>query len=234
MSGLWNRVKDFVGFSDPVDNLEDFAEIEGQDEYQALYQGQGQRSGHFSTPPVGLDEEDNSAELMGGGNGASWRERNWRSEGSRRRTGEWSEPGVSSRERRGRSDRPLNSTMNNVIGLPNVNQIVSEVVVMEPRSFDEMAQVIQNLRDRKTVIMNLTLMDPADAQRSVDFVAGGTYAIDGHQERIGENIFLFTPSCVAVSTPSSTPVQIPLHTSMQTPTPIWSSSFSEAQAVGQR
>jgi len=30
-------------------------------------------------------------------------------------------------------------------------------------------------------------------------VAGGTYAIDGHQERIGESIFLFAPSCVSVT-----------------------------------
>ncbi len=91
-----------------------------------------------------------------------------------------------------------------VIGLPGVQQSNGEVLVVEPRAFEEMAEVIQNLRDRKTVVMNLTLMDPADAQRSVDFVAGGTYAIDGHQERIGENIFLFTPNCVSVTTPTST------------------------------
>ena len=42
-------------------------------------------------------------------------------------------------------------------------------------------------------------MDPDQAQRAVDFVAGGTYAIDGHQERVGESIFLFTPSCVNVT-----------------------------------
>jgi cell division inhibitor SepF len=37
----------------------------------------------------------------------------------------------------------------------------------------------------------------------VDFVAGGTFAIDGHQERVGESIFLFAPSCVTVTTASS-------------------------------
>jgi len=120
----------------------------------------------------------------------------------------------------------------NVIGLPGVNPPTSEVVVMEPRSFDEMAQVIQYLRERKTVIMNLTLMDPAEAQRSVDFVAGGTYAIDGHQERIGENIFLFTPSTVTVSTPSSQTMQ-PLQRPLQSPTPLWSSGYEHLQAVGQ-
>ncbi|XHX75823.1 MAG: cell division protein SepF [Stenomitos frigidus ULC029] len=91
------------------------------------------------------------------------------------------------------------SPMGNVIGMPGVNG-VSEVVVMEPRSFEEMPQAIQALRERKSVVLNLTIMDPDQAQRAVDFVAGGTYAIDGHQERIGESIFLFTPSCVQVST----------------------------------
>jgi cell division inhibitor SepF len=49
----------------------------------------------------------------------------------------------------------------------------------------------------------MTLIRQEEAQRSVDFVAGGTYAIDGHYERIGDNIFLFTPNCVQVSTPTN-------------------------------
>jgi cell division inhibitor SepF len=92
--------------------------------------------------------------------------------------------------------------MNNVIGMPGAVNGLSEVAVIEPRSFEEMPQVIQALRERKSVVLNLTIMDPDQAQRAVDFVAGGTYAIDGHQERIGESIFLFTPSCVQVSTQS--------------------------------
>ncbi len=100
------------------------------------------------------------------------------------------------------SSQGIGSTMNNVIGLPGAANGISEVVVMEPRSFEEMPQAIQALRERKSVVLNLTIMDPDQAQRAVDFVAGGTYALDGHQERIGESIFLFTPSCVQVSTQS--------------------------------
>jgi cell division inhibitor SepF len=51
-------------------------------------------------------------------------------------------------------------------------------------------------------VLNLTMMEPDQAQRAVDFVAGGTYAMDGHQERVGESIFLFTPICVQVTTQS--------------------------------
>ena len=87
----------------------------------------------------------------------------------------------------------------NVIGMPGISSAAAEVNLMEPRSFDEMPRAIQALRERKTVILNLTMMEPDQAQRAVDFVAGGTFAIDGHQERVGESIFLFAPSCVTVT-----------------------------------
>ena len=91
----------------------------------------------------------------------------------------------------------------NVIGMPGISSSAAEVIVMEPRSFDEMPKAIQALRERKTIIINLTMMEPDQAQRAVDFVAGGTFAIDGHQERVGESIFLFAPSCVTVTTAST-------------------------------
>ncbi|EHC15081.1 cell division protein SepF [Fischerella thermalis CCMEE 5273] len=100
-------------------------------------------------------------------------------------------------------------TMNNVIGMPGAINGISEVLVLEPRTFEEMPQAIQALRERKSVVLNLTIMDPDQAQRAVDFVAGGTYALDGHQERIGESIFLFTPSCVQVSTQGGVLHEVP-------------------------
>ena len=112
----------------------------------------------------------------------------------------------------------------NVIGMPGVNNGLSEVVVCEPHSFEEMPQVIQSLRDRRSVVLNLNMMDPDEAQRAVDFVAGGTYAIDGHQERIGDSIFLFTPNCVQVTNQSGViqeaPVQ-PAAPRTATPAPAW-------------
>lgn len=109
-----------------------------------------------------------------------------------------------------------NASKNNVIGMPGTNNGVDEIVVIEPESFERMPEVIQVLRERKTVVLNLNMMEPDDAQRAVDFVAGGTYAIDGNQERIGESIFLFTPNCVQVSSRShSTPAMGTSQTSSQ-------------------
>ncbi|PSB21843.1 cell division protein SepF [filamentous cyanobacterium CCP1] len=140
--------------------------------------------------------------------------------------------------RRRLRDRPTLSTeslssssgvgaVNNVIGMPGAVNGMSEVVVMEPRTFEEMPQAIRALRERKSVVLNLTIMDPDQAQRAVDFVAGGTYAIDGHQERIGESIFLFTPNCVQVSTQqgATEPImqQPSVRTPRSTPAPAWTS-----------
>lgn len=215
---LWSRVKDFVGLTDPVDNLEEYPD-EGRDDFGRLYEG------HHSAA-VGPTEEEEIADSF--------------ARGRRQRAGETSDSSLNREESRGHRrshhrERGLGSNMgSNVIGLPSASQPTTEVVVIEPRSFDEMAQVVQHLRERKTVIMNLTLMDPADAQRSVDFVAGGTYAIDGHQERIGENIFLFTPSTVIVSTPSSySQIGQPLQRPLQNPVPLWGSGYDHLQAVGQ-
>ena len=126
------------------------------------------------------------------------------------------------------------SAMNNVIGMPGAVNGISEVAVIEPRSFEEMPQVIQALRERKSVVLNLTIMDPDQAQRAVDFVAGGTYAIDGHQERIGESIFLFTPSCVQVSTQSGVIHEVASPSMRDSrpaaPAPAWA---SEQEAIAQ-
>jgi len=97
------------------------------------------------------------------------------------------------------TNRKQEMKLNNVIGMPGLANGNSEVVVIEPHSFEEMPQVILALRDRKSVVLNLNVMNPEEAQRAVDFIAGGTYAMDGHQERVGESIFLFTPSSVKVS-----------------------------------
>ncbi|MEB3199878.1 MAG: cell division protein SepF [Synechococcaceae cyanobacterium] len=115
------------------------------------------------------------------------------------------------------ADDPFAGT--NVIGLPGISSSVAEVCLMEPRSFDEMPRAIQALRERKTVILNLTMMEPDQAQRAVDFVAGGTYAIDGHQERVGESIFLFAPSCVSVTTAGGEEAASPTVVSSRPSTP---------------
>lgn len=85
----------------------------------------------------------------------------------------------------------------NLVGLPGPNS--QEMVVLEPRSFDDALGIIENLRSRRAVILNLNGLTAEQSQRLVDFVSGACHALDGNQERIGDAIFLFAPSNVKIN-----------------------------------
>ncbi len=72
------------------------------------------------------------------------------------------------------------------------------VTVVEPRSFEEVQQIADFLKERRAVIVSLEQADRELSQRIIDFISGTTYALDGSIQRIGEAIFLCAPSHVAV------------------------------------
>ena len=122
--------------------------------------------------------------------------------------------------------QPPLTTNNNVVGMPNRKMAHTEMYLMEPRSFEEMPQAVTALRERRSIILNLSLMNADTAQRCVDFVAGAAFAIDGHQERLDEHIFLFTPSFVQISSYPTmappTPQRVPMPpTHLTPPAPAW-------------
>ena len=77
---------------------------------------------------------------------------------------------------------------------------VLEVCIITPKSFDDMPKILNQIAKRKSVIINLKLLSHEDSQRSIDFLSGGNFSMKGHQEKIEENIFFFTPSSINIST----------------------------------
>ncbi len=74
-----------------------------------------------------------------------------------------------------------------------------EVVVLSPGSFDDASEAVLAVQHLKTVVLHLDGLDPIEAQRIIDFVSGGVFAIDGQSERLGETVFLFAPSIVNIT-----------------------------------
>ena len=83
--------------------------------------------------------------------------------------------------------------------LPQPRAGAYEVVVIEPKAYNESITIAEALKERKTVILNLQLLDREQSQRIVDFLCGCTHALDGSQRKIGENVFIFTPSNINIS-----------------------------------
>ena len=73
-----------------------------------------------------------------------------------------------------------------------------KVVLVEPSSYDEVQSICDDLRSKKSVIINFEEMDKEVAKRMVDFISGAVYALDGTIQKISNGIVLVAPSNVDV------------------------------------
>ena len=97
------------------------------------------------------------------------------------------------------SDNPVENRKSKIRVLSKAKTGAYEVVVIEPKAYNESITIAEALKDRKTVILNLQLLDREQSMRIVDFLCGCTHALDGSQRKIGENVFIFTPSNINIS-----------------------------------
>ena len=74
-----------------------------------------------------------------------------------------------------------------------------EIAIHEPKVYEDSLNISTQLRAGSPVVINLKHLDPTEGTRLIDFVCGTAYAIDGHMIKIGESIFLFTPSNIVIS-----------------------------------
>lgn len=87
--------------------------------------------------------------------------------------------------------------MQNKTVTPNTNQF--KLVVIEPKSFDECPKLVDNLKAKKPVIINLEKVESDSARKIFDFLSGATYALNGNVQKVANNIFIFAPENVDVS-----------------------------------
>lgn len=73
------------------------------------------------------------------------------------------------------------------------------VVVIEPKAYDEAQEIIDNLKEGKPVVINFEDTDRELARRIIDFLSGGAYALDGTTEKISNYVFLFVPKGVEIT-----------------------------------
>ena len=79
-----------------------------------------------------------------------------------------------------------------------------KMLIIEPESFEEVQAIVDHLKNRRVVIINLEETEKSIARRIADFVGGAIYALDGSMQRINGSIFLFTPANIEVAMPLHT------------------------------
>ena len=81
---------------------------------------------------------------------------------------------------------------NNVVSLPTAAPM--KMVVYHPVSYEDTQNIIDNLKSRKPVIVNMEELEIDCAQRILDFMAGAIYALDGTIYKISRGIFVVAPT----------------------------------------
>ncbi len=74
----------------------------------------------------------------------------------------------------------------------------TKMVLFEPRGFGEIEEVGMRLKEGRAVVVNLHKMDRDYAQRTIDFLTGVTFALDGKNQKIGQNVILCSPAQIGV------------------------------------
>ncbi len=73
-----------------------------------------------------------------------------------------------------------------------------KIVVHEPLSYDEAPGILDDLKSRKTVIVNLEQLESNIKKQIFDFINGGLYAIEGNIQKVTKDIFIFAPNSVEI------------------------------------
>ncbi|MCI2062892.1 MAG: cell division protein SepF [Eubacteriaceae bacterium] len=74
-----------------------------------------------------------------------------------------------------------------------------KLVVIDPEGFEECPKLVDSLKARKPIIINLEKTDSDTAKKIFDFLSGATYALNGNVQKVANNIFVFAPDNVDIS-----------------------------------
>ena len=88
-----------------------------------------------------------------------------------------------------RSERAASSTGSN---LPISGGM--KMIVYHPVSYEDTQSIIDNLKNRKPVIVNMEELELDTAQRILDFLSGAVYALNGTMCKISRGIFVVAPN----------------------------------------
>ena len=77
-----------------------------------------------------------------------------------------------------------------VVAIPQ-QQVMMKIA--KPTNFDQVDEIIQQLKDKNAVVINLEYVSKDIARRIVDVLCGATNALDGHIEKVSNSIFVVAP-----------------------------------------
>ncbi|MDI3478320.1 MAG: cell division inhibitor SepF [Thermoanaerobacterium sp.] len=78
-----------------------------------------------------------------------------------------------------------------IVNIHTQSQI--KVIILKPENFEQAQTILDNIKNKKPMIIDLQNMERNDAQRLIDFLSGAIFALNGEIKKIANSIFLIVP-----------------------------------------
>ena len=73
-----------------------------------------------------------------------------------------------------------------------------KVILVKPERFENASEIADQLKDKRTVVLNLETTNKDIARRLIDFLSGVAYAGEGKIKKVAANTYLITPYSVDI------------------------------------
>lgn len=74
----------------------------------------------------------------------------------------------------------------------------SQMVITQPACYEDVQEIGEYLKNKKSVIINLESINKEDARRVIDFLSGATFMVEGTIQTVSNLIYLITPRNVEI------------------------------------
>lgn len=91
----------------------------------------------------------------------------------------------------------INSKKNKIVSIKNGS--MPRVLLKKPLEFQNIMEIVDAVKSRRIVIMNLTELEQKSAQRMIDYIVGACYALNASFEEISRCIYLIAPENIEIT-----------------------------------
>lgn len=85
---------------------------------------------------------------------------------------------------------------NNVIKVHS--NIDMKVFISEPEKYEDCTKAVDEIKNRKVVVLNIEGMDLEDQRQIFEFIKGAVYALEASIQKVSKGIFVIAPSNVQI------------------------------------
>ena len=89
------------------------------------------------------------------------------------------------------SDKRFFGKRGKVVNMAQTQQV--KMVVFQVTSFEQSETICNMLKQKQSVIVSLEYVNKDIARRVVDFISGSVHALDGHIQKVSNEIFVVAP-----------------------------------------